>query len=332
MAPITFLLDSFDYKRVSGLQRVEEFTLHIPALIWEWATYFHLKNAGHQVNLTDQMPLEGIVVVSAYKYPLLQKPPANVLLITTLADSPPRFFAHINVSQNPWQYRDYPNLLHYPIWSHINIWPQPGIIPRDPSRGKRFEQVGFFGHYDQLEPSLIGEEFKKKLTERGLNLKVIDRDFCDYSDIDAVIAVRDFTGNPQLHKPSSKLINGWAGGVPVLASGESAFKAIRRSSLDFIEVNSTEELLAGFDQLQSDPELIDRMVVNGYKRVQDFTQAKILKDWETLLFVDAQQYYEEWRRKSRLEKEAFYADLFLSRSFRSVKNKLKKRLRSIKAK
>lgn len=328
MVPVTFLLHPEHFRQVKDLQTVEEFTLHIPPLIWEWATHFHLKNAGRDVRLTDQMPNEGIVQVSACIYPLLQKPPADVLLIDTLADSPPRFYSHVHVSQNPCQHKDFHSILRFPIWRHINIWPQPGIVPRNPVRGERFEQIGFFGHYDQLEPSLISDEFKKQMRARGLTLKVIDRDFTDYSDIDAVIAIRDFTGNPQLHKPSSKLINGWTGGVPVLCTNETAFTAIRQSSLDFIEVNSADELLAGFDKLKANPELVKQMVANGRQRVQNFSQEKILNDWEKLLFDDAQQYYKEWRKKSKLEKQAFFTDAFVSRSFRSAKNKLKTRLRS----
>jgi hypothetical protein len=326
MAPVTFLLDPEHYKQVSHLTRVEEFTLHIPPLIWEWATYFHLKNAGHNVCLTDKMPDAGIVVVSACIYPLMKKPPQNVLLISTLADSPPRFFAHVNVSQNPVQHRDYPNLFEYPIWRHINIWPQPGIIPRDPARGERFERIGFFGHYDQLERSLQRDEFKEALAKRGLTLKIVDRDFCDYSDVDAVIAVRDYTGNPQLHKPASKLINAWSAGVPLLTTGETAYKAIQKSSLDFIEISNTEELLAGFDKLKADPGLVKKMAANGQQRVQDFTQEKILNEWEMLLFEEAQAYYKKWMKKSRLQKDFFLADQLMSRSFRSVKNRIKKRL------
>lgn len=326
MAPVRFLLHPDYYKQVQGLDHVAEFTLHVPALIWEWATYFHLKNAGHAVELVDEMPQDGIVIVSACMYPLLQKPPQNVILISTLADSPPRFFAHIHVSQNPWQHRDYPKPFGYPIWRFINIWPQPGIIPRDKSRGDKFERIGFFGHKDQLERSLQTVEFSNALAKQGLTLEIVDRDFNDYSNIDAVIAIRDFTGNPQYHKPNSKLINGWAAGVPVLATNESAFKAMKESLLDFIEVGSSEDLIAGLTKLKNDPLLVKKMVENGYKRVQDYTQEKILRDWEKLLFTDAQQLYAQWQRRSKAGKELFNANLFVARSYRNVKNRIRKKL------
>lgn len=325
MVPVTFLLHSKHYVQVKDLQEVAEFTLHSPPLIWEWATYFHLRNAGREVRLTNTMPREGIVVTSACMYPLLQKPPANVLLIDTLADSPPRFYAHIHVSQNPWQHKSFHSLLNFPVWRYINIWPQPGIIPRDPSRGGRFENVGFFGHRDQLEPSLQTEAFQQALAKRGLRLVIVDRDFTDYANIDAVIAVRDFTCNPQYHKPNSKLINGWKAGVPVLATGESAFVAMRESPLDFVEISNVGELLAGLEKLKADPNLVEKMVANGKRRVADYTEEKIRGDWEKLLFDDAQRLYAKWRCKSGLQKEAFYADQIFSRGFRSVKNKFKQK-------
>lgn len=326
MTPITFLLHPEHYKQVKDLEEVAEFTLHIPPLIWEWATFFHLKNAGHDVRLTDKMPDEGIVQVSACQFGLMERAPANVLLIDTLADSPPRFYAHVHVSQNPWQHKDFQSVWPLPVWRFINIWPQPGIIPRDPSRGKKFERIGFFGHYDQLEPRLQSDDFKKALAERGLSFHVIDRDFTDYTNIDAVLAVRDFTGNLQLHKPSSKLINAWVGGVPVLATGESAFVDMRRSPLDFIEIDSYESLLAGIDRLQANPDLPGQMAANGRERATDYTQEKVVGLWENLLFNDAQHLYEEWRRKSSLQKQAVFAEMFFSRSVRSATKKIKKRL------
>ena len=326
MAPVRFLLHPDYFKQVQGLDHVAEFTLHVPALIWEWATYFHLKNAGHKVELVDEMPQDGIVVVSACMYPLLQKPPEKVILISTLADSPPRFFAHVHVSQNPWQHRDYLKPFGYPIWCFINIWPQPGIIPRDSARGDKFERIGFFGHRDQLERSLQTDEFKTALAKQGLTLEIVDHDFNDYTNIDAVIAIRDFTGNPQYHKPNSKLINAWTAGVPVLATNESAFKAMEESPLDFIEVASAEDLLAGLAKLKANPQLVKKMVENGHKRGKNYSQEKILGDWEKLLFQDAQKLYKEWQQKSKMERELFNANLFMARSYRNVKNRIKKKL------
>lgn len=326
MTPVNFLLDPHYIKQTANLDHVAEFTLHVPALIWEWTTWFHLKNAGHDVRIVGSMPEEGIVVTSACMYPLMQKPPANVLLIDTLADTPPRFYSHIHVSQNPWQHKSFHSLLEFPIWSYINIWPQRGIAPRDAARGLRFENVGFFGHRDQLEPSLQSDSFQQELEKRDLRLIIVDRDFTDYTNIDAVIAVRDFTRNPQYHKPNSKLINGWKAGVPVLATNESAFVAMRQTPLDFIEISSSAELLAGLEKLKSDPALVENMVANGKKRVVDYSHEKILGDWEKLLFEDAQQLYEKWRSKSKLQKEAFYADQIVSRGFRSVGNKIRKKL------
>lgn len=326
MVPVTFLLHPEHLKQVQGLEEVAEFTLHIPPLIWEWTTYFHLKNAGYDVRLTDKMPEEGIVQVSACNYGLMEKPPANVLLIDTLADSPPRFYAHVHVSQNPWQHKDFRTPFSFPVWRFINIWPQPGIVPRDAARGRKFERIGFFGHYDQLEPGLQSDRFKEELAKRGLSFHVIDRDFTDYTNIDAVIAVRSFPGEPQLHKPSSKLINGWMGGVPVLVTNESAFMDMQRSPLDFIEINSLDSLLAGLDKLQASPDLVERMVANGRERIKDYTHEKVVGMWGKLLFNEAQDFYEDWRRKSRLQKQAVYTEMFLSRSVRSATKKIKKRL------
>ncbi len=323
---VYFFLCENDYDLVKNLTSIEDFILHHPQLVWIWTTYFRLKQKGHAISLTCRMPEEGIVVISAVNLNLFQKPSEKVFLITTLADSPPPFYTQINISQNPWQHRNYPNLLRYPVWRHIAHWPQPNIVPRDERRGDRFEKIGFMGHRDQLEAYLSSTEFEQKLQKLGLTFEISETQFSDYSGFDAVLAIRDFENMPQLHKPYTKLINGWQAGVPVIAGNETAFQALKKSSLDFMSVATKNDLFEALQKLKADANLRAAMIKNGKARAPQFTEQRIVEQWEKLLFADAQMHYRNWMQKGTIGKSVFYMDLFVSRALRSVKNKLIARL------
>src|SRR5690349_4460227 len=109
MSKIYFFLNEYDYEQVRNLAEIEDFTLHYPQLVWIWTTYFRLKRKGCDVVLCKALPDDGIVVAPALSLPMFQKPNRNIFLISVSADSPPRFFSHMNISQNPWQHKEYPN-------------------------------------------------------------------------------------------------------------------------------------------------------------------------------------------------------------------------------
>jgi hypothetical protein len=326
MEVINFYLSAFDFNRVKDLDRIEESLLHHPQLVWVWSTYFRLKQRGYPVELCNTMPPKGVVVISAINFSLLQKPSRNLFLIVTVADTPPRFYSHVNVSQNPWQKRDYPNLFGFPVWRHIPHWPQPHIKERNPGRKERFENVAFFGHNDQLERSIQTEEFKKELREIGFNFKIRNQDFSDYQEVDVVIAIRSFSAKEYLYKPYTKLINAWMAGVPIIVGNESAFLSIKKSAFDFIRVQNKFELIEALKKLKSDKEYRYKMIRNGEYRATEFTEEKVLQEWVRLLFHETPVYYEKWLQKGKLGRKLFYTDLFVSRTFRSLKKKIISRL------
>lgn len=322
---VTFYLGEADYKRVKDLTSIEDFTLHHPQLVWVWSTYFRLKQKGYNVILSDEIPARGIVVISTIDFGLLQKPPKGVLVISTVADSPPRFYTHINVSQNPWQHRNYFNVLQFPVWRHIPHWPQPDIIQRNNTRGGRFENIAFLGHNDQLEPFLVSEEFKQAMQQMDLNFEIRNKQFHDYSSIDAILAIRRFSNDLLIHKPYTKLVNAWIAKVPAIVGKESSFRSIQKSELDFISVGNQQELLQALQTLKGDAALRMKMINNGIERATEFTEEAIVKEWEKLLFHDAPRYFEVWGGKNYLSKQLFYTDLLVSRSLRSIRKKISKK-------
>jgi hypothetical protein len=101
----------------------------------------------------------------------------------------------------------------------------------------------------------------------------------DYSDVDVVIALRSDLSHHYPRKPASKLINAWMAGVPAILGPEIAFRELRESELDYIEVDSLEGVMKGVKRLKENENLYMNMVRNGKKRAKKFTRKKICKYW-----------------------------------------------------
>ena len=119
----------------------------------------------------------------------------------------------------------------------IPHWPQPGLIKRSTSSGKKLQTLTYMGSSINLWSPLRSVEFSEKLRDIGIDFKinVNPSDFHDYRECDAVLAVRDLTESDYNAKPASKLINAWHAGVPALLGPEPAFQALRRSELDYLD-------------------------------------------------------------------------------------------------
>lgn len=325
MEEIYFYLLPEDMDVVQTLDGLKGYDYRWPSLNWVYGTYYRLKQHGfNNIKLVSEFPAKGIVVAASHQVKLFQKFGKDLFVISTVADTPPRFYTHINVAQNPFQLNEYPHLFRFPYWTHISHWPQPHIIPRNPERGDAFETVGYFGDASGLPADLLSDGFAESLHRLGLRLQTTENNFTDYSNVDVVLGTRTFGIERHVHKPYSKLLNAWLGRVPAIMGMESSFQAIKKSELDFIGVRNKEELLQGLQKLAASPLLRRQMVENGIERSKEFSEEKIVEAWAKLLFEEAPKQYKQWLRKTALERELFFADQFLSRSFRSLKKRLQK--------
>jgi hypothetical protein len=152
----------------------------------------------------------------------------------------------------------------------IPLWPQPGLVPRDPSRGARVERIAYQGRTGTA-PAWFGDsEFRRGLARRGVHFDVREEGWEQYRDVDVALAVRD--GLP-----------GWLSRVAVFASPEPAYREVRRAPLDFLEVNGAQDLLQATDLLRANPRLYEAMVANGWARSLEFNIAAIRSRWLALL-------------------------------------------------
>lgn len=261
---------------------------------WTIQTYLRLQASGFPCRLVSSLPSEGIVLfhrdaLRAHAQPFKPKP--KLLLICLKADKEPYPYAQIHVVQNPTDVTTLKNSYYLPHW------PQPGLIARDPERGDRFETLAYFGHADHLAPELQSPSWQQQLAtlgvcwrpianhfRRGDDISQIDNRWNDYSNIDAVVAVRRFTPRQAyLDKPATKLYNAWLAGVPALLGVESAYRAEGQAPTNYLEVTSLNELIAAITLLKHYPAWRQTLVANGSLQAQRYLPEQLVDRWRRFL-------------------------------------------------
>jgi len=179
---------------------------------------------------------------------------------------------------------------------YLPFWPQPGLIRREDARGARLSRLAYFGRSNYLPPEFLSDRFRDDLARRGVEFVVRDRGWNDYSDIDAVVAIRKEPPAVLRTKPASKLINAWHAGVPALLGSEPAYDEVRHGPLDYMEVSSPESVLAAVDCLQANPRLYGKMIQNGRIRAQEFSREAIAALWMEFIKKTAVASYRDWLR------------------------------------
>lgn len=259
-------------------------------------TYLRLREAGMPVRMATNPPPAGTTVVFAPNLKrFLKECPrrADVTVVCVEADRP--------VAQLP---------LADVIVRHNGLgadgrrvcfipnWPQGGLVPRDPSRGTEVRTIAYKGRAENLHPAFTSPAWHEFLEAKGMQY-ILDLEgelrsnhtyaagamgWNDYSNVDLLLAVRPGLSDPNGRKPALKLVNTWMAGVPGLLGPEYAYRELRRSDLDYIEVDSLESAREAVTRLSRDRERYAAMVANGRSRSEDFTVEAITRRWQGLLF------------------------------------------------
>jgi hypothetical protein len=248
---------------------------------WVVMTYVHLRRRGLPVRLRDAFVPGEICVASSLDYGIRARPDRS-LVIACRGDGPRSILCDFQVVQNPlnvWSKRDF----------LIPLWPQPDLLPRDPARGDRVRTIVYKGDINNLHQTFRSDAFVADLAKRGVHL-ALDRSaksdrvaWGDYRDADLLLAVRNLTLPDARVKPASKLLNAWHAGVPALLGPEPAFRALRRSELDYIEVRTPADALAAVDRLLAEPARYRAMVEQAARRAPELDDDAIAGLWIALL-------------------------------------------------
>ena len=273
---------------------------------WILQTYLQLKAINFPCQITDTLPDEGIIIAHPFSLPFNLKPGPKVLLICTRDDKQLHPYCQIHIVQNRKQasYK-----LFSLLWQsyYIPLWPQIGLIPRNDERGDLFKNVAYFGDLGTLAPELRGSDWAKKIEELGCHwMPVSDTTLWnDYSQVDAVVAIRSFDNCFYANKPASKLYNAWRAGVPAILGRESAYQAERKNELDYLEANSVDAVLSGIMKLRNDIAFRKAVVSNGKLRAQEVETVVVVDRWRNFLLNKAIPLYNNWCSTPTYLQDAF---------------------------
>ena len=284
---------------------------------WTVQTFQRLRDSGLPCDLTAQLPTEGILVAHRKSIPRDFVPPPGVLFVCLRADATFHPFAHWHVvinqlALNPW----YPSV-------YMPHWPQPGLIPRNPERGDRWENAAFFGDAACIAGEMQSDAWAAVLRELKLNwLFMPPEKWHDFSEVDVVVAIRDFVGKHRYaNKPPTKLFNAWHAGVPAVLSRESAYEQQRKGPLDYLEAPTFDDLVATLRRLRDDPALRRSMVANGRERARESDPATITARWREFFQTVAEPAYEKWRSASDLRRRLFRWNGLLKRKAQDLQER-----------
>ena len=259
---------------------------------WVVQTYLRLRAAGHPVALASAWPREGILVFSSKQRGVLRplvRTADPVVLVACREDVGEAEIADFEVVQNGFSVDRETSFF-------VPLWPQPGLVPRDPDRVGRIRSAAFKGFATNLHPAFASPEWANALAVRGIEWIADAAAYSgpqraaeatgweSYRDIDLVVAVRPPDKKLHARKPATKLYNAWLAGVPAILGPEQAYRELRRSDLDYLEVKNVPEALAAVDRLIREPALYAAMVENGKRRAEEFTIEAIRKRWVDLLY------------------------------------------------
>jgi hypothetical protein len=295
-------------------------TAGLTYLLW-----FALKNEGFDVKLVNQMPSNGIVISHADFLQAISPPRPDLYVICLQLDWPRSLWAHAHLVANRQELEDnaltFAERLSFPGPRYfLTHMPQIGLKPRDPTRGARFERVGYFGLEKNLAPPFREPGWANSLKKIGVDWMAMTdpKQWCDYTDFDAVLAIRE-ENHVFPRKPAQKLYNAWLGGLIPILGPEIGFREERRSPLDFIEASNAEEALLAIKRLKNDPALCEAMRQNGAARSKQLTPEKIAKEWATIFSQHILPKARRWLSMPHWKKQGFY----LTRNLRYLKRKLR---------
>lgn len=273
---------------------------------WIYQSWQRLQQAGVTSALSTKL-LEPGVVMTLGNYlttslGLDAMMPKETFLVDVTADRPPHPGAQLHVVENRMQTQLLPHAVFIPHW------PQRGLIPRDLNRGLRFENVAFFGEPKNLAPELHSKAWQQRLSqELGITFYLQgNQGWHDYSNVDAVIAIRSFSSSRYLNKPATKLYNAWHAGVPFIGGLDSAFAADGRPGTDYLVATSLEEVFSHLEQLKKDSHLRAKLVQEGFNSAKNFTSEVILEHWKKLIEDTIPKSVAAWQKKNSWSRRFFF--------------------------
>ncbi|MBB5714313.1 glycosyltransferase [Sphingomonas aerophila] len=261
--------------------------------VWILGTYLRLRRKGLDVELANDFRAGALCIAHRDDVRRSVSTLWRSFIVSVRADRERTFTCDLEIVQSPAS-------IETPNAFYILHWPQPGLRPRDPSRGTRLERLGYFGELKNLAAGYRDPHFLLELAASGVELVVRDdpAEWGDYSDIDMVLAVRDGTPRFLAAKPATKLFNAWLAGCPAFVGNEPAFFHHHNSDLDFIPVGSPAEVLAQLRRLRENPALFQQLIERAQLRAADVTEDRVVEQWVGFIGFVAAPLHAAWAARA----------------------------------
>lgn len=280
-------------------------------------TYVNLKRAGLGVRLVQDPRPDALNVVSSLDLTIRDRT-ASAFVVAFRGDWARPELADLTLTMNG-------SVATRPTEYAMPHWIQTGLLPRDPARGDRLERLAFKGDMVNLDPRFATDSFHSAMRDLGVEFFAQPYDLTlrrsgwhDYTDVDAVLAIRDIAPDELATKPASKLVNAWAAGVPALLGDEPAYVELRRDPLDYLTIHSPDDAIEAVRKLREAPDLYRSMVANGTERAAEYTNQRIAERWHAFLAGPAMVAYEHWLETDRRHREATWATRAVRQKFANI--------------
>ncbi|RLA19215.1 MAG: hypothetical protein DRQ56_05885 [Gammaproteobacteria bacterium] len=253
--------------------------------IWALQSYLVLKANGLAATLSFDLDPLAINLAHGNVLRALQKR-SDCFCVSLQADFPHFALAQHHIVQNQEQVAANA--------SYVPHWPQPGQVPRDPSRtGVR--RVAYQGArvFSDLDEYRLNSDLKK----HGITFEILDeKKWANLSEVDVLVGVRNFGRKHYRRKPPTKLFNAWHAGIPFIGGWDSAYSQIGVPQEDYLQVVTYEELLDCIVRLKDDPDLYKKLVAAGRKKAFSYTSEAVVQRWKYLLDSEIVARYDEWEK------------------------------------
>lgn len=264
---------------------------------WIINTYIQLKRRGIDARLMDRFASGGLCVATYDDLRRGGMPWRSYVLGCRMDRARPTLCDEVIVQNRARCER--------PTDHYVAHWAQLSMRPRRDDRGERLENMVFHGEMDNIDPEFRSARFRDALKElditfvvHGLARNRIGVSGRDWSETDAVLAVRGGSEFFRSVKPALKLVNAWQAGCPALLGPEAGYREERKSELDYFEVRTAEEALAALRRLKDERGLYHAMAENGRTRALGHTPDAIAKQWWVVLNNVMKNGYAAWSRRS----------------------------------
>lgn len=256
---------------------------------WVVSTYLRLKAHGWNAKIVDQLVPDAINICTAEG--VIYAPNSHrAFLVPAQGDRATLGWGDYTLVQSP---------VHAtrPRTCLIDLWPQPGLLARDPARSDGIRRVGYLGYFENLATSFRTERFRTALASLGVEWVIREKppEWHNYSDLDLCLAVRRPSRVWIRNKPATKLFHAWITGCPALLGREPAYRYWGEPGEDYFEVANPVEALEMVRMLQRDPALYRRIRERGQAKASDHDEDAVTRQWIGAISGPVWAAFSRWR-------------------------------------